>query len=137
MNSIEVFLQDQQFDEVKISVNHQLIAQNQKCHSLKIEVDSLLPVNVDVEFWPFKIRPIIRYNDVMLDYWLADVLLQDHKLSLTITDDFFERYRNKNIQGRINSLTTSQRNSENFLDQHVGVNNGYPEIVSEIKNLLS
>jgi len=134
MNSIEI--RYQQLDEVKIYVNQTLLAQNQKCDCLKVAFDQPLPTQIDIEFWPFKIKPIIRYNDFMLDYWLANILLQDHKLTLTVSESFFEDYRNKNIQGRVDSLSEKQRNSEHFFDQYVGVNNGYPAIIQEIKKTL-
>lgn len=134
MNSIEILHQN--FDEVKIYVNQEQIAQNQLCDSLKVEFNHQLPVQIDIEFWPFKIKPIVRYNNFMLDYWLANILLQDHKLTLTVSDSFFDDYKNKNIQGRIDSLSEKQRNSEHFFDQYVGVNNGYPDIIQEIKKTL-
>jgi hypothetical protein len=134
MNSVEIL--HKQFDEVKIYVNQKLLAQDQHCDSLKATFDQLLPVQIDIEFWPFKIKPIVRYNDFMLDYWLANILLQDHKLTLTVPDSFFSDYRNKNIQGRVDSLSETQRNSEHFFDQYVGVNNGYPAIIQEIKTTL-
>jgi len=135
MNSIEILYQ--QFDEVKIYVNQELLAQNQKCNFLKVAFNQPLPAQIDIEFWPFKIKPIVRYNKFMLDYWLANILLQDHKLTLTISNSFFSDYRNKNIQGRVDSLSEKQRNSEHFFDQYVGVNNGYPAIIQEIKKTLN
>jgi len=137
MNSIEVLLQDKKFDNVKIYINQQLVAHDIDCTSLKVSFSNEFPVQIDVEFWPFKIKPSVRYNDFMLDYWLADILLQDHKLTMSVTDNFFNEYKNKNIQGRINSLSEKQRQSKHFFDLYVGINNGYPKIVKEIKKILS
>jgi hypothetical protein len=96
-----------------------------------------LPAQIDVEFWPFKLKPRVRYNDFMLDYWLANILLQDHKLTMNVTINFFSEYRNKNIQGRVESLSEKQKNANHFFDQYIGVNNGYPALVSEIKTTLN
>ena len=134
MNSVEIL--HPHIDEVKIYVNQQLLAQDQQCSALKVNFNQPLPVQIDIEFWPFKIKPIVRYNKFMLDYWLANILLQDHKLTFTVSETFFEDYRNKNIQGRVDSLSETQRNSEHFFDQYVGVNNGYPTIINEIKTTL-
>jgi hypothetical protein len=134
MSSIEIL--HSHLDEVKIYVNQELLAQDQKCNALKVCFDQPLPTQIDIEFWPFKIKPIVRYNEFMLDYWLANILLQDHKLTLAVSETFFEDYRNKNIQGRVNSLSEKQRNSAHFFDQYVGVNNGYPVIINEIKKTL-
>jgi hypothetical protein len=108
MNSIELVLLDGCFEEIKVYANQNLVEQDQNCKSIKFKLDYSLPVQLDVEFWPFMIKPIIRYNDFMLDYWLSDILLQDHKLTLCLTNSFFQDYRNKNIQGRIASLSEKQ-----------------------------
>jgi hypothetical protein len=134
MNSVEILYQ--QFDEVKIYVNQELLAQNQKCNSLRVVFDQPLPVQIDIAFWPFTIKPIVRYNEFMLDYWLANILQQDHKITLNVSNSFFEDYRNKNIQGRVNSLSKKQQSSEHFFDQYIGVNNGYPTIIQGIKKTL-
>lgn len=136
MNSIEIQLRNQKFEEIKVFINQQLVSQAQSCDSILVEFDQPLPATVDVEFWPFRLRPTVRYNGFMLDYWLSNILLQDHKLTLTVSETFFEDYRNKNIQGRIDSLSDKQRSAKHFFDQYVGVNNAYPEIVSQIKKLI-
>lgn len=136
MNIIEILLKNQKFDEIKIYVNQKLQAQQRSCASIIVEFDHELPVEIDVEFWPFFIRPMVRYNGFMLDYWLSNIMLQDHKFSLTVSPTFFKDYRTKNIQGRIDSLSEAQKNHKHFFDQYIGVNNGYPEIVGQIKKLI-
>jgi hypothetical protein len=137
MNSIELVLIDGCFEEIKVYANQHLVTQDQNCKSIRAEFDYPLPVQLDVEFWPFMIKPIVRYNDFMLDYWLSDILLQDHKLTLCLSKSFFQDYRNKNIQGRIASLSEKQRSSDHFFDQYIGVNNAYSEITTQIKHLLN
>jgi hypothetical protein len=136
MNSLEILYSNGQFDEVKVFINQQLVNQAQQCNAITVEFNHALPVNIDVEFWPFRIKPIVRYNNFMLDYWLGDILLQDHKLTITITSNFFEQYRNNNIQGRIDSLSEKQKKTKHFFDQYVGVNNGYPALIKQIKKLI-
>jgi hypothetical protein len=72
----------------------------------------------------------------MLDYWLANIQLFDHELKFTITDTFFQDYKNKNIQGRIDSLSESQKDSDHYWDKYIGINNLHPDIVQQIKKLI-
>jgi hypothetical protein len=135
MNFIEIAGRTN-MEYVKISVNQQIVSERHDCKTLTGAIISL-PAIVNVEFQPFKIKPIVRYNNFMLDYWLADIQLFDHQLEFAITETFFQDYRNKNIQGRIDSLTESQKNLDHYWDKYVGVNNLHPEIVQKIKNFIN
>lgn len=127
------------FKAISIKLNGNLVSSltDQSTMLIELPPDTLLPISVEVEFHPFKIKPIVRYNNFMLDYWLADIELQDHKLSFVIHKTFFEDYKNKNIQGRLDSLGDAQKNIEHYLDKYIGVNNLHPELVDEIKELIA
>jgi len=126
-----------EFTQVKVYVNTKLVVEQTNCKSLTYNIDQPLPADIDIEFQPFKIRPIVRLDNFLLDYWLANIILQDHKLSIRVTDTFFQDYKNKNIEGRIASLPLEQKNSEQFWDNYIGVNNLYPELTNEIKELIN
>jgi hypothetical protein len=121
---------------VKISINQQIVLETHNCKTLNCKIVTL-PATVNVEFRPLKIRPIVRYNNFMLNYWLAGIQLFDHQLEFTITETFFQDYKNKNIQGRIDSLTESQKKLDHYWDKYVGIDNLHPEIVQKIKSLIS
>ena len=134
MNRIEIAsLTNMEY--VKISVNQQTVLEQHDCKTLDCVIVSL-PAMINVEFRPFKIKPIVRYNNFMLDYWLAGIQLFDHQLEFSITETFFQDYKNKNIQGRIDSLSESQKELEHYWDKYVGVNNLHPEIVQKIKTFI-
>ena len=46
-------------------------------------------------------------------------------------------YKNKNIQGRIDSLSDTQKSVDHFWDKYIGINNLHPDIVQRIKNRLN
>jgi hypothetical protein len=121
---------------IKINVDQQVVAENYNCKSLGAKINQL-PAIVNIEFRPFKIKPIVRYNNFMLDYWLANIQLFDHQLEFTITETFFQDYKNKNIQGRINSLSEDQKKLDHYWDKYIGVNNLHPELVQQIKNFIN
>lgn len=123
-------------NSINITVNDQLVASECNTKILSVDLDQAAPLNILVEFSPFEIKPIVRYNGFMLDYWLADIYLENHRLMFTVKQTFFEDYKNKNIQGRINSLSVDQMN-EHFFDKYIGVNNLYPDVVQAIKSNLN
>jgi hypothetical protein len=124
------------FDQVIISINGvaQLQAQSVTTAQSIIECDV---ANIQVQFWPFKIKPLVRYNGFLLDYWLANVALQDHQLHLSIDSNFYQLYHAKDLQGRANYLTQEQKQSDHYYDKYIGVNNLYPDLLQEIKQLIS
>lgn len=134
MNWVEIF-SPTALEHIKISVNQQMVIEGHDCKILAGPVN-VLPALVEIQFRPFKIRPIVRYNNFMLDYWLADIKLFDHELKFTVTDTFFQDYKNKNIQGRIDSLGQAQKDSDHFWDKYIGINNLHPALVQEIKKSI-
>jgi hypothetical protein len=136
MNSLEV-ADINNFEFVKVFINNSLVKEEYATSNIVVTFDDALPVDIAVEFKPHKIKPIVRYNNIMVDYWLANILLQDHKIQFTISNNFFQDYRNKDIQGRIDSLPEEQKNVEHFYDKYIGVDNLHPEIVNEIKKLIN
>ena len=134
MNTLEV---KQKFDHVKVYINDVLVEEKYNCDGITCLVDQPIPLKIAIEFFPFKIKPIVRFNDFMLDYWLADILLQDHRLEFTVSETFYQDYKNKNINGRIASLPKDKQHVEQFWDKYVGINNLHPDLVKEIKNLIT
>jgi hypothetical protein len=136
MNTIEI-AHVANFDYVKIYINTELVTEQYNCASVACDIPHKFPFTVSVEFSPFKIKPIVRYNNFMLDYWLADIVLQDHKLELSIKETFYQDYKNKNINGRIASLPMEQQNIEHFWDKYIGINNLHPDLINEVKHLIN
>ena len=134
MNTLEIS-SSTKFDHIKIFLNQHLVKEQSDCCSIVVDIDDL-PTDVSVEFTPFKLKPLIRYNNFMINYWLADILLQDHKLEFCITENFYQDYKNKDINGRIAHLSEDQKNIEHFYDKYIGINNLHPELVAEIKELI-
>jgi hypothetical protein len=135
MNSIEIAY-SAPFDNIKIFVNQTLVAEDNNVVIISSTFDYKLPAMVEVEFTPFKIKPIVRFNNFMLNYWLADILLQDHKLEFNIGKNFYQDYKNKDISGRIAHLSVEEKSLENMYDKYIGINNLYPDLVKETKELL-
>jgi hypothetical protein len=63
-----------------------------------------------VFFEPWGIDPILRINGFLINKWLGNVEMQGHCLQFSINQDFFKYYREKDLQGRIDSLGSNNRN---------------------------
>ena len=126
-----------QLDYVKIYINTDLVAENINCKKIVVAITNPPPIQVAIEFFPFKIKPIVRVDNFLLDYWLANIKLWDHQLEFNISKTFYEDYKNKNIDGRIASLTKEQQNIEHFWDKYIGIDNLNPDLVDKIKNLIN
>lgn len=134
MNTIEI-QNSVPMKHVCIIVDQHTIAQQYNCETVTATLPSMT-CHVTVEFEPFGICPIVRYNNFMLNYWFANIVLFDHKLELLLTENFFRIYKNKDIANRIDWAIKQQHVSKHDCDQYVGVNNLYPDLVSQIKQLL-
>ena len=135
MNHIEVSHKPE-LQWIKISENGVCRVEQTHCENLSVELSTELPVIITVEFQPYGIRPMIRYNGFLLNYWLADIMLYDHLAEFTVTESFYIDYKNKDIQGRLAHLSAEEHMMDNLYDKYIGVNNLYPELVQEIKDLL-
>ena len=124
-------------DYIKIYCDDILVAENYDCNFLKFSTELALPSKITINFSPFKIKPIVRVDNFLLDYWLADIKLCDHQLEFNISKTFYEDYKNKNINGRIASLTKEQQDIEHFWDKYIGINNLHSDLVDKIKNLIN
>jgi len=135
MNTLEICT-EAQFSTIQIIGNGTILGQHENVSIASVSLDQL-PMDIQVLFTPFKIRPMIRFNGFLLDYWLASVDLFDHKIQLRISEKFYQEYKQKNIQGRIDSLSAEQKNVEHFWDKYVGTNNKHETLIDEIKRLIT
>jgi hypothetical protein len=136
MNTIEVE-HPAEFEMAKIYISTELSVERSCCRCVEFSFDNELPVHVAVEFFPFKIKPIVRFNGFLLDYWLADIQLWDHRLEFTISKTFYQDYKDKNIAGRIASLPPEHQAIEHFWDKFIGINNLHSDLTEEIKKLIN
>ena len=124
-------------DYIKIYCDDMLVAENYDCNFLKFSTDLVLPSKITINFSPFKIKPIVRLNNFMLNFWLADIMLYDHCLEFVVKQTFFQDYKNKDIVGRIAYLPDEQKNVEHFWDKYIGINNMHVDLVNQIKQLIN
>lgn len=135
MNLVEIF-HAQPMEWVRITIDDRVVVEHENVTTATGTVDQL-PAQIRAEFRPFGLRPQVRYCGFLLDPWLANIQVYDHQLEFTVGDDFYRDYRDKDIQGRMAHVSGDPANTENLHDKYIGINNLYPELVAEIRDLLA
>jgi len=135
MDQVEIF-HTQPIEWARITVNDHVVAECENSASVTGPVDHL-PAEIRIEFRPFGIAPKVRYNGFLLNTWLADIKVYDHLLEFMVDQNFYQQYRDRDIQGRIDNISGDSGTNENLHDKYIGIHNLYPDLVSEIRDLLA
>tara|TARA_A100000164_G_scaffold377239_1_gene415982 strand:- start:370 stop:777 length:408 start_codon:yes stop_codon:yes gene_type:complete len=64
-------------------------AGKQKEHYFEIQS---LPCNLKFYIKPYKLTPLIRINNLLVNYGLAEITPWDHMIEINLNEDFFDRY---------------------------------------------
>jgi hypothetical protein len=88
---------------------------------------------IEIFFEPWGIKPMLRIDNHLLDYWNASVMQFDHMIQLHWDEDFYNRYWQRIMDAKVEYLNLK---SQEDIDYFVGVNNLNPEIVEKIKKIL-
>lgn len=89
--------------------------------------------DVEIFFEPWGVKPLVRLNNHLLDYWLANIQQFDHMIQIYWDKDFYHHYQQRNIDSKISYLKISNQED---IDSYLGINNSNLNLVNEIKNYL-
>jgi hypothetical protein len=89
--------------------------------------------NIEIFFEPWKTKPLVRVNNHLLDYWCADMQLYDHMVGVKWDSEFYYRYQEKIVQGKIDYLNLK---TQEDIDYYLGINNSNLDLVSQLKQYL-
>ena len=116
---------------VRFESNHEVVEYQQ--HEREYVVDIDCPATVEIFFEPWKTKPLVRVDDHLIDYWLADVMQYDHMIQMHWDEDFYVKYQQRNIQSKIEYLGLTKQED---IDYYLGINNSNLDIVEQIKKHL-
>ena len=91
------------------------------------------PDVLTIDFLPTNIIPLLRVNDFLINHWLAGVEINDGVLRMPLGDGFAERYQQRDIQGRLQSLGPDP--SAIVLDRNLG-RQLHQDLVDQLQNLI-
>ena len=124
----ESFSCDVHIDDVTV-----MISRNKKHHTITLKNGS---ARLKVYITPFKIQPLIRFDGHLVNYGLAKIKPWDHMLEFEVSDNYLDRYFKEIIEAKRKYLSVTGQNIPSNMENYVGINNEYPELVAQIKDLL-
>jgi len=99
-------------------------------------VKLLQPCNVKIFFEPWKIEPLIRIDNHLLNYALAEINCYDHMFEFFWDNDFYDRYFSNIIKFKLKSRNITDINNLDY-DLFIGYNNAHENIVRKIYEEIS
>lgn len=93
-------------------VNDKLIKKSLDAQEHVFTVISL-PSHIKINIKPYKIKPIIRIDGIMVNYGLAEITPWDHMLEFKLDIDFFNRYFANIIESKIKYLNLEKTEAYN------------------------
>ena len=133
IDKITVELYHKQLENGRLTINGSEVISNDIS---KIFWEIYLPIQpqeICVYFQPWKIDPILRLIGFLINKWLANVELQNHCIKFVLDQDFFTKYRDKDLQGRMDSVGSTP--SDIVIDRVVGRNSN-SDLVMLLKEKL-
>ena len=132
---VSIEIEHKLLNKASLFVNDQLISTitNQTICTWERKLPSV-PQQICIAFEPWGIDPIIRIDNFLIHKWVGQILLLDHQLLFWLSNTFFDDYRAKDLQGRIDSLGSSPTSIA--VDRAVG-RNYHEHIVKEIREKIA
>ena len=89
---------------------------------------------VEIFFKPWGIRPDIYYDDILINTFLAEIDVYDHKYEFTYTDDFEQMYQSNIIKSKMDFLGIEE--SDERFDFYIGLS-AHEDIVKKINEKIN
>lgn len=89
------------------------------------------PAHIKIKIDPHKLQPLVRFDDVLVNYGLAKITPWDHMLEFTISDNFLEDYFKEIVKSKQEYLKTSQEEIKKIMGL-----NSEKQLVDKILNNL-
>jgi hypothetical protein len=91
------------------------------------------PQTVQIWFWPWDTKPLLRVNGHLLDYSLAGVHQYSHMLTMALDKKFFERYFQNLVRSRIDTLFPLGDIDDELYDGMVGHGDRHRSLIDSIQ----
>ena len=129
-------LEHPELERARLFVNDQQLLDTDTKKTWTNIVDVYGPTKIELWFWPWKIKPLLRLNGHLLDYSLANVSQYDHMLCFTIDKNYFENYGQALVNSRISSQFKGGPIDENIYDAVIGHGRRHLDLITEIKKRI-
>lgn len=119
----------------KYFINDSLVSEGECDKSIELAVDASADT-ISVWFEPWTIHPYVRVNNILVNYALADIHMFDHKFDVVINKNFFDEYRNRDVNYRVRTLFSDGKVNKTVYDNIIGADVPHTELVNQIKSYL-
>jgi hypothetical protein len=120
--------------DCKLHVDDKLVDETFNSLVHKFKVDSL-ECNIKIFITPYKIQPIIRIDNILVNYGLAKITPWDHMLELNYTNDFFRKYRKSIVKYKMEHYDLTSIDEQEY-DFYIGIGNDHTSLVRDIYTIL-
>jgi hypothetical protein len=104
LSKVTVELENKQLENSSLTINGAEVTPNNISTASWTIKWPEQPQEICIYFQPWGVNPILRINGFLINKWLANVELQNHCMKFFLDQDFFTKYRDRDLQGRLNSL---------------------------------
>lgn len=131
-----VELEHSELNRVRLLINNDQLLDNTVERIWTGTVDVTHPIRVEVNFWPWKIKPLLRINGHLVDYGIAQVDQFDHALCFNLYRDYFKIYGESLVASRVNSQFKDGHIDEKIYDAVIGHGRRHTALIESIKKLV-
>lgn len=130
-------LQHKDLNRVRFLIDNVEVSNQTVDNIWNSSLDLTKTLSIEVWFWPWQIKPILRINNHLVDYSLAKVKQFDHMLQWEISKDFFDQYHQRLIESRIKSQFGNNDFNQEIYDAVIGYGLDQKDLVQEIKSKIN
>lgn len=133
---LQIELEHPRLERAKLLVNDVSVGDETCNKSWMREVTISRKQRLQVWFWPWKIKPLLRINGHLVDYGLAKVDQYDHMLEFDIDKNFFDFYGKQLVNSRIQSQFPDGKIDQNIYDAVIGYGKRHQDLLDRIKEMI-
>lgn len=134
----QIEIEHKLLNRVRLIIDGDEIFNTEQSQKLSFNINANNNKLVEIWFWPWKIKPIFRINNIFINLNIAGhITLYDHKFELILNDNFFKTYYQQNIQSRYDAVFSTNKYTLDMADSVLGRNVDYDSLVNQLKGLLN
>ena len=128
INKIELYDRYKKFS-CKFICNEKLISTSGSSHRHIFDL-AVCPAHIKIEISPNKIRPLIRLDDVAVNYGLAKITPWDHMIEFKVDENFFDTYFENILKAKQNYLKIDSQT----LYKQIGYRQDFDNLIEKIND---
>ncbi len=130
VKSINLFDKNIKFS-CKFYCNNNFIKESRDSHNHDFIIPET-PAHCKIEIQPWKLKPLVRFDNQLVNYGLAEITPWDHMLEFKLDENFLKKYFKNIISNKKKYLERTGQNVPDNMENYVGINHEHKEIINQI-----